>query len=272
MNTINKTLPIELQDGFYLDKNKAQEYGLALSVNYLSSQPFPHIVIDNFLPADLIETIYSNFPAESNGAEINYEKGYKGLHKRQVDPNECNGYLRNLFNFFNSASILQFLEKLTSIDGLIADPYFIGGGFHEIKSGGLLGVHSDFRVNKKLHLERRLNAIIYLNKDWKKEYGGNLELWDSGMTTCLKQIEPIYNRCVIFNTDQDSNHGHPEPLSTPHDITRKSIALYYYTSSQKIYDEFSDHRTLYKARPKDKGIFRRLKNKLMKINSFGVSK
>ena len=264
MNTINITLPIDLTDGIYLNTATAQALGLSLSEAYLSGQPFSHIVIDNFLPAELIECILANFPHEKSDNEIHYEKGYKGLHKRQVDPNQCNNYLRGVFGFFNSAPMLQFFEKLTGIDGLIADPYFTGGGLHEIKTGGLLGVHSDFRINKSLHVERRINAIIYLNKYWQDSYGGNLELWDAGMTKCLKEIAPVFNRCVIFNTDHDSNHGHPEPLNTPEGLTRKSIALYYYTASLAVYDNYVQHRTLYKSRPKDKGFFKKLFNKFKK--------
>jgi len=262
MDTISQTLPVELNQGIYLDQNKARDYGAALNETYTSAQPFPHIVIDNFLPEALLNEVFAHFPVESTGAEVLYEKGYKGLHKRQINPNLCDPYLRGVFSFFNSAPMLQFFESLTSIAGLIPDPYFTGGGLHETKSGGLLGVHADFRINKKLHVERRINAIIYLNKDWKKEYGGNLELWDTKMTQCLKQVEPIFNRCVIFNTDHDSNHGHPDPLITPDHVSRKSIALYYYTASTKVYEEYSEHRTAYKPRPQDKGILKKIIKKL----------
>ncbi len=255
----NQTLPATLAEGIALNVAEAKDYGAKLNGAYTGAQPFPHVVIDNFLPDALMSEVLAHFPQETLGAEVHYEKGYKGLHKRQINPNDCDDYLKNIFSFFNSAPMLQFFESLTSIDGLIPDPYFAGGGLHETKTGGLLGVHADFRINKKLHLERRINAIIYLNKDWKKEYGGNLELWDAQMTQCLKEIEPIFNRCVVFNTDHDSNHGHPEPLCTPVHITRKSIALYYYTASMKVYDEYSDHRTHYKPRPKDKSVIKVIK-------------
>jgi Rps23 Pro-64 3,4-dihydroxylase Tpa1-like proline 4-hydroxylase len=160
--------------------------------------------------------------------------------------------------------MLQFLEKLTGIEGLIPDPYFTGGGLHETKSGGFLGVHSDFRLNKKLNIERRLNVIIYLNEDWKEEYGGNLELWDVDMKTCLKKVLPIYNRCVIFNTDKDSNHGHPEPLTTPEHITRRSIALYYYTAGTMVIDPAQRNKTHYKPRPKDRFSLKYYMGKLIK--------
>lgn len=263
MSIVN-TLPIQLEDGLHLDAELARDLGAQLSQLYAAQHPFPHIVIDDFLPKPLIESILAHFPVENTGEEVHYEKGYKGLHKRQINPNACDAYLKNVFAFFNSAPILAFFEGLTAIDGLIPDPYFTGGGLHETKRGGLLGVHADFRINRKLHVERRINAIIYLNKSWEASYGGNLELWDNQMTHCVKQIEPIFNRCVVFNTDHDSNHGHPEPLNTPDHISRKSIALYYYTASMRVYDDFVEHRTHYKPRPKDKWIPRMMKKILRK--------
>jgi hypothetical protein len=252
MDSANKTLPITLNQGPQLCLTEASNFGAELSNNYIAAQPFPHIVIDNFLPIELIDEILANFPANTTNGETLYQRGYKGQNKRQISPNQCPPYLKNVFSFLNSAPILQMLENLTHITGLIPDPYFDGGGLHETMTGGYLGVHSDFRINKKLHLERRINAIIYLNKDWKEEYGGNLELWDTKMKSCQSKVLPIYNRCVIFNTDKDSNHGHPEPLTSPDGISRKSIALYYYTASNKIYDDIETTRTIYKPRPQEK--------------------
>lgn len=146
---------------------------------------------------------------------------------------------------------MQFLEGLTTTKGVIPDPYFAGGGFQEISNGGQLGIHADFRINERLHLSRRLNVLIYLNKGWKEEYGGELEIWDKQMKVKVKSIAPIFNRCVIFNTDADSFHGHPDPLNTPEHIKRRSIALYYYTASKKIYDDLPAHMTMYAARPND---------------------
>ena len=245
------TLPINVDEGIYLSADAAKNYGEALSGDYCFAEPFPHIVIDNFLPADLIEKILNNFPVEKLQNDVMFESGYAGLHKRQVMPADCNGFIREVFGFFNSASIIQFLESLTTIPALIPDPHFIGGGFHETSKGGKLGMHADFRINDKLHLNRRINAIIYLNKNWKDEYGGHLELWDKKMQGKVHSIAPVFNRCVIFNTDADSFHGHPDPLTTPENITRKSIALYYYTASKRIYEDSVAHSTMYKARPAD---------------------
>ena len=129
------------------------------------------------------------------------------------------------FKFF-----LNFLQNITSIkEKLIADKELNGGGMHEIKKGGLLKIHSDFNKHPNLKLDRRLNVLIYLNKNWKEEYGGHLEFWDKEMKCCKTKILPIFNRMVIFSTTDFSNHGHPDPLNCPDLMSRKSIATYYYS-------------------------------------------
>ena len=130
---------------------------------------------------------------------------------------------------------MEFLQKITGIEEtLIPDPYFEGGGFHEIKPGGFLKVHVDFHKNKKLQLSRRVNFLIYLNKDWEEEYGGHLELWEKDMSQCVSKILPKFNRAAMFSTTGDSWHGHPDPLNCPEGKSRKSLALYYYTNGRPI--------------------------------------
>ena len=252
------TIPIELDEGIFLNLKKAREFGESLSGTYCFAEPYPHIVIDNFLPIQLANEILLNFPV-NRGLNSEYENNYKGIqeHKRQIFPNSTNSFCRNIFGFFNSSPFLQFLEGLTTIDGLISDSYFHGGGFHEISNGGKLGVHADFRINEQLHLSRRINVLIYLNDNWQDEWGGQLELWDKDMKNRVQSISPIFNRCVIFNTDANSYHGHPEPLNCPPYITRKSIALYYYTASKAIYEEMPSNTTMYVSRPNENTLTKR---------------
>ena len=160
----------------------------------------------------------------------------------------------------NSALFISFLEKLTGIEGIIPDPYYRGGGIHQIEKGGKLDVHIDFNLHTKFKLDRRLNVILYLNKNWKEEYGGHFELWKGYkdkkgqhiIETCENKVLPIFNRFVVFNTSEKSYHGHPEPLQCPDGWTRKSIALYFYTNGRN--DEFKDtpaHSTTFIKRPQD---------------------
>jgi len=248
------TLPISTDDGLYMNSEQARALGEDLCELYGAARPFPHIVIDNFLPEKLIEEITSSFPGDLLPQDTLYENEYTGLHKRQVYPEDCENKVRRVFHFLNSAPILQFLEGLTAIHSLIGDPYFQGGGFHEIRRGGKLRIHADFRVNERLHLIRRVNLLLYLNKGWDIHFGGALELWDAEMKSMKQSIDPLFNRCVIFNTNSNSYHGHPDPLKTPDGLTRRSIALYYYTASDRVYEEEPPSSTVFFARPEEQQI------------------
>lgn len=244
-------LPIDSSNGLSLDPATARGIGERLSESYCFAEPFPHMVADNFLPEAVAKMALDHFPREALNSDLVFEGGYAGQHKRQIMPDECDAQARSLFQFFNSRPMVEFLEGLTAIPGLIPDPYYVGGGFHETTRGGKLGIHADFRINDQLHLHRRLNVIIYLNENWQPEWGGSLELWDREMKAKQAEVQPLFNRCVIFNTDADSYHGHPDPLQTPEGVRRRSIALYYYTASKAIYDELPNLSTMYRARPGD---------------------
>ncbi|KAK3582261.1 hypothetical protein CHS0354_023800 [Potamilus streckersoni] len=142
-------------------------------------------------------------------------------------------YSKRMFHFLNSEPFLLFLQKMTGIkEILVPDPYFVGGGFHQIKSGGFLKIHVDFHKHIKLNLDRRLNVLVYLNEDWKEEYGGHFELWENDMSKVVTKVLPVFNRMVVFSTTGSSWHGHPNPLTCPPDRSRKSMALYYYTNGR----------------------------------------
>ena len=242
-------LPIDLADGLNLDPVRARSIGEKLSASYCFAEPFPHIVLENFLPDDVAHLALEHFPTQRLKSDHVFQIGYGGQHKRQILPAECDAEARQLFHFFNSQPMLAFLEGLTAIPGLIPDPYFVGGGYHETARGGKLGIHADFRVNEQLHLHRRLNVIVYLNEHWEESFGGNLELWSRDMREKRREVAPLFNRCVVFNTDATSYHGHPDPLTTPEGVYRRSIALYYYTASKEIYNEVPNKSTIYHARP-----------------------
>ncbi|TYO60757.1 2OG-Fe(II) oxygenase, partial [Bradyrhizobium hipponense] len=146
---------------------------------------------------------------------------------------------------------LGFLERLTGIEGLIPDPYLLGGGLHMIPRGGRLAIHADFNIHKKLRLDRRLNLLLYLNYDWKEEWGGALELWDKDVKTKERAYLPIANRMVVFSTTDTAYHGHPDPLRSPKGKYRRSIALYYYTNGRPEDERSADHSTIFRMRPNE---------------------
>lgn len=229
----------------YLDE-LANQYRQA----YAQGQPFPHIVIDNFLPESILDQVLTEFP---DPQKIAWKKFNTSAEKKLASTSELQmgANTRALLHELNSSIFINFLEQLTSIDGIIPDPHFIGGGLHQIEPGGYLKVHVDFNRHRRMRLDRRLNLLIYLNRDWQEEYGGHFEMWDAQMTQCQKKILPLFNRCVIFNTTDFSFHGHPEPLSCPEDRTRKSLALYYYSNGRPAAEIGGSHSTLFKSRPQE---------------------
>lgn len=213
---------------------------------YQSSFPFPHTVIDNFLPEWIAKKMVGEFRK--------YEDWGYDPSKYSMD-HQVNKFFspwstekgistvpeitKTLLLYLNSPEVLRKLEKLTGIDNLIPDPNYLGGGMHRIDSGGKLSVHADFMLNEVTRNFRRINLLIYLNEEWESEWGGGLQLWPEDMSQMSKEIEPIFNRAVIFNTGEKTYHGHPHPLNTPEGISRYSIALYYYTEEREGYDKNS---------------------------------
>lgn len=253
--TTRFTLPIE--PDLKLDPVEARAAGELLREEFQQAEPFPSIVLEDFLPDALLAQCMAGFPEAALKSDGRFNMGYAGLHKRQIMPEECDRQTQEIFWLFNSRGMLQFLEGLTGIEGLMPDPYFLGGGYHETTAGGLLGVHADFRIHQQLNVQRRLNLIIYLNKEWSDDWQGLLELWNRDMTRCVKRISPIANRCVVFQTDADTWHGHPDPLATPEGVSRRSIALYYYTASKAIHAEIPGKNTVYVARESDSAAVQR---------------
>lgn len=220
------------------------------STLYKETLPFPHIVIDDFLEEDVVNTLFESFPSQSDIAWWKYDNVFE---KKLAQNNALilPPVYREIFKEFNSGEFIKFLEQLTSISGLLPDPHLGGGGLHQILPGGKLDVHADFNFHNDLWLHRRLNMLVYLNKEWKDEWNGHLELWDKGMLGCEKKIAPIFNRCVIFSTTDTAFHGHPEILLCPDGMSRKSIAMYYYTGKRPAIEVSRPHSTLYQRRPQD---------------------
>ena len=233
---------------FLFDDPKYAAMGKRLAADYKNGTPFPHIVIDDFLPMEYAEKILAEFPSPD---EANWHRFDSVKEKKLATQNERNfgPFTRRFLYELNSASFLEFLESLTGIDGLIPDPHFRGGGMHQIQRGGWLKIHADFNKHDRLWINRKLNLLIYLSKDWKEEYGGHIEFWDVNMTGCVKKVLPVFNRCVIFSTTDTAYHGHPDPLTCPEGRTRKSLALYYYTNDAGVAERDKKHSTLFKSRP-----------------------
>ena len=218
-----------------------------LKKNYQNRPPFPNICIDDFLTDSSINTIFNEFPQVTDQIwthYIHYNERKHGLTKWEYFPKSVQGLITEL----SEPPFINWLEKITGIENLFADPELEGSGLHQTLNGGFLNIHADFSVHPKhKNWQRRVNVLIYLNKNWNPDWGGNLEFWDAHMKNCIQKITPTYNRLVVFGTGSKTYHGYPSPINCPNNVSRKSIAMYFYTKD----DAFKKTYTSYRARPNE---------------------
>ena len=214
-----------------------------------------HVYFDNLVNPDILQQAANEFPSPEQFDFYKYDNPLeKKLAFDQIS--KLPPTVQQVLIEMNSPYFLNFLEVLTGIEGLIPDPYYRGGGIHQILPGGKLDIHVDFNIHPKLKLHRRLNVLIYLNEDWKEEYGGHFEIWSGYqeerthvLEECHARILPIFNRLALFTTAETSYHGHPDPLTCPAGRTRRSLATYYYTALPE--ETLEPHSTVFIKRPHD---------------------
>lgn len=198
---------------------------------FAAAEPFPHVVLDNFLAESVVSQVSKDFIEDGNDAWYMYSnpiENKKALNNWNLFPSS----LYQVFTQLSSQAFLRELEKLSGIQQLYPDPGLHGGGLHLHPRGGKLNVHLDYSIHPKLKLERRLNLLIYVTPGWQPEWGGELELWShdhqaNRPAERVKMIDCRFNRAVIFDTTCNSWHGLPDPISCPEGVFRRSLALYY---------------------------------------------
>lgn len=221
----------------------------ALSRQFSQQAPFPHVHLTDFFDADTITTLVDAWPRAVSGEWVHwkhYNENKLGLNKRSLLPR----FIGCVIDELNGPPFVSWLSELTGIPDLIADPDLEGGGLHQAGPGGFLNVHADFAMHHhRKNWRRRVNVIVYLNRMWDIAWGGAIELWDTRMRGCVVRIPPLCNHAVIFKTDDDSYHGFPDPISCPPGVSRRSLALYYYTLETDM--RFVPRSTNYQPRPGD---------------------
>jgi len=195
--------------------------------------PFPHFVIDNFLDESVAEKLSNEFSEFNSSDWYSYENPLevkKTIHNWYSFPPDTYKFL----NYLNSSTFIDQIKSITGENNLYPDQGLHGAGWHIHGRGGKLNVHLDYEVHPKLNLLRKYNFIYYLSKDWREEWGGNLEFWSHNEETNspkekIKTIECKFNRVILFDASQNSWHGFSEPINCPEKVYRKSIAMYYLT-------------------------------------------
>jgi Rps23 Pro-64 3,4-dihydroxylase Tpa1-like proline 4-hydroxylase len=221
-------------------KNESLE---KLKDNFNTAPSFRHICIDNFLPSFFAEELMLHFPSIHE-----MKKHYNGINEKKSEESDFNK-LHNSFQrlriLLSSEFFIQWLEKLTGIMNLSVPVDFRGAGIYQGGHGSFLDTHIDFSIHPTLNIQRRINVLLFFNKDWQEDWGGNLEFWDETVTTCLGRFSPVFNRCIIFECSDISYHGY-DKITAPKDVFRKSFYLYVYSPFNY---HIKYHDTVFKLKP-----------------------
>ncbi len=230
-----------------LDHVRLREIAKLRRDEFARAEPYRHTVIDDFLPSDIAEKVRSEFDRSESGWAHYYHYNQRKLAITELE--QMGPVTQAVVNELQSPAFLRFLEGLTGLEELLADPHLDGAGMHQTLPGGHLNIHTDFLAHPlQKTWSREINVIIYFNHGFRDEWNGNLEMWDRGMTRAVQSVLPSFNRCVVFCTSRDSLHGHPRPLACPEGDSRKSLALYYFRE-RPAQPELQP--TAYHARPED---------------------
>lgn len=231
----------------YVDLARLEAEVDHLATSYSQAQPFPHVVIDDVLTDEGFRAAVRDFPP----VDDKFWKGYLHVNETKYSNTEADSWepaLNQIAKEFTSPEFVAFLERLTGIDDLLPDWSMDGGGLHQTLRGGHLNIHADFTTHHEHeNWARRVNILLYLNEEWHDDWGGKLELWDKDMTACQAKVTPGPNRMLVFTTSVDSFHGHPDGLTCPDGVARRSMALYYFTEEESAVRV----STNYRARPGD---------------------
>ena len=223
-----------------IDIKKLEATKDALRNEFQARTPFRWLVMENFLTPQAAQAIYDEYPkVDQTWVDTN------GLHQKNkwTKPAEPGSLAGAFYEEVNSPAFRTLLEEITGIEDILPDSDLFGAGYHQILDGGFLDVHVDFNKHEGTGLDRRMNLIVYLNPNWGDNYGGELELWDMDKKVELASVVPTFNRCVLFETNEVSYHGHPKPLKTGGKSTRKSLSVYYYTEGRNDGHDVPWHNT-----------------------------
>lgn len=211
------------------------------AVDYQKGTPVPWLTFDDFLPPDLLKEIQEEI---KNIPRYMYSKFTRnGSFMWECNRLKYAPKVRDLVMNFNSGEFINWLERITGHDKLVPDPHLIGAGLMECKTGHSLKLHTDFNWNEQLRLNRTLSLILYLNEDWDKDWGGELEFWNFNKTECMHKISPDPNRLLIWDYNDQLIHGHPSPLTCPQDKPRLGLRMFYFKSNAEPINP--PHRSLY---------------------------
>jgi hypothetical protein len=219
-----------------------------LQATYRTAKPFPHVVIDDMFAPAVLDALLAEMAemGRDKWKQVDNDSRERTLRMRSAA--ELGPAGTGLLSIVHSAGFLYFLSEITGISHLLPDPYLLGSGYAQMRRGDYFSVHSDRNVAYDTGMLRRLAMIVFLNKSWRPEYHGKLELWNHEATNCDATVEPLFNKTIIFEVANPNFHGVPVPLACPVDGARQSFILYYHTVGLPGQPYVKPHTSLFAPR------------------------
>ena len=238
----------------------------SLRSQFETAEPYQHLVMDDFLKLDISDSLLDHFPTREE-----FDIHWDGMNEQKSEGSGFENWhpdFMKVKEMVMSKEFCDWVGKITGVENSIVTDDKLGCGLHLGQDGSFLDVHVDFNMHHNINKFRRLNLLIYLNKDWKPEYGGHLEMWDKDMKNCVQKVSPDFNRAVIFETSSFSWHGYGK-VSLPPEMRRRSFYSYFYTDEQGNQKSYRD--TTFKTRPED-GVTKKVATDLKENLKNGVKR
>lgn len=224
------------------------ERAASMRETFLGARPYPHVVMDDLFAPALLDRIVPEFDGLGSGNWMEL-RNERETTLRSRPQSRLGPAAEVYFGLVSSPPFIRFLSELTGIEGLVADPLLRGGGLHESKPGGKFDLHLDFAKHPVTRLDNRLTLITYLNRDWEREWGGILELWDMDQNRCAAEVMPLFGKTLLFAHTPKSLHGHPAGVNTPDGRGRRSVTAYFYTNGRDDAAAAERYTTFFAPKP-----------------------
>lgn len=226
-----------------------------LRAQFASAEPVPMLVQDNFLDASTAHKLSTESQDLAPNLWTQFTR--RGSYMDECKQLEHAPVLRQTVEQLNSSTMLNWLSKVTGIQGLVPDPHLTGAGYSRSYRGDTLQVHNDFNWNEQLRLHRSLSMIIYITPEWEHTWGGSLDFYTQDQTQIVTSVHTLFNRMLLWQYTPWAYHGYAQPIQCPPNQSRRTLRLFYYVSNSTHNPDDPPHRSQYWFDPAQGGAYDR---------------
>ncbi len=180
--------------------------------------------IDDLLPIEIAEEIYSKFPSPE---EMAIHKSLRENKRVAAQMDLYDPLLEEIVFAFQDERIVKVAEEITGLKEMVPDENLYAGGISLMAKNNFLNPHLDNSHDNERKMYRVLNLLYYVTPDWEEGYGGNLELWDKGVKNKQRTVFAKFNRLVLMITNKTSYHSVSKVI---HEGKRCCVSNYYFSN------------------------------------------